>query len=163
MHILSVWLCTITFIVLYCSSVCRQYVFYSTGRLQTCSTWYLYLSSQYLYLYSYLRLGYLYLRPESLTFCCFVNNCEHFDIISTDNWVIYSHLFHKKANSKQPYLSMRLYFFSIRVAHNGSITKRSIFSYIGNCILDMYLQWKQGTCTCTCTWRQSTWYISGRL
>ena len=57
---------------------------------------------------------------------------------------------------------MRLHFFSIRVIHNGLITKRSMFSYIGNCILDTYLQWKQGTCrpTCTCTWRQSTWYIS---
>ena len=47
--------------------------------------------------------------------------------------------------------------------------------YISNCILDMYLRWKQGTCTwgrsictctwdlCTCTWRQSTWYISATL
>jgi len=49
---------------------------------------------------------------------------------------------------------MQFYFFSIRVEHNGSITKRSIFPYISNCILDMHLQWKQGTwtCTCTCTW-----------
>jgi len=35
---------------------------------------------------------------------------------------------------------MRLYFFSIRVVHNDPIIKRSIFAYIGNCILDMYLQ-----------------------
>jgi len=31
-------------------------------------------------------------------------------------------------------------FFSIRVVLNGPITKRSIFSCISNCILDIYLQ-----------------------
>jgi len=32
---------------------------------------------------------------------------------------------------------MRLHFISIGVVDNGSITKRSIFSYIGNFILDI--------------------------
>ena len=32
----------------------------------------------------------------------------------------------------------------------------SVFVSVGTCVLDMYLQCKLGTCTCTCTWGLST-------
>jgi len=74
-----------------------------------------------------------------------------------ERFMAISHLFNKVTSSKQWHFIDAVLFLQ-----HKSITFKSLsmFSYIGNCKLDVYLQCTQGTCTYTCTWGLSTWDIS---